>query len=193
MSADEDSDDDVEDEEDAEEDDEEENGDETAATAGGHEVGETVSDENGEQTLVSLADEVGTFESGPVVLEIEKANGVSAAFEAEPAMLLDDPEVEYIQVDMNVENTSEDDVMFYASQATLITDTGEQLEPDMMLSDHIDGDYFGQVSKDGSSFYILENSNADDVESIELRYNAAHDENFEDLGEDISVEIDLER
>ncbi|MBB6450986.1 hypothetical protein HNR44_002976 [Geomicrobium halophilum] len=185
---------DIDEEEEGNEDDEsDEDGEDAATTEGGHEVGETVSDENGEQTLVSLADDVGTFETGPIILEIEKANGVSAVFEGEAAALLDQDEAEYIQVDMNVENTSEDDIMFYASQATLITDTGEQLDPDMFLSDHMDGEYFGEVSKSGSSYYFLENSTADEVQSIELRYSAPTDEDFMDVGDELQIEIDLER
>ncbi|GAK12205.1 DUF4352 domain-containing protein [Geomicrobium sp. JCM 19039] len=188
-------DDEVDDDEDDLEDDEQvnnEESDDAPATEGGHVVGETVSDENGEQTLVSLNEDIDTIESGPIVLEIEKVNGVSAVFEGMAADMLDDPEVEYIQVDMVVENTSDDDVTFYASQAKLITDTGEQLDPDMWFSDHLDGDYFGNVTKSGSSIYILENSMAEDVTSVELRYSAPFDtDSWDDLGEDIKIEIDL--
>lgn len=156
--------------------------------------GETVEDENGRVTLISRTDDVGTFESGPIVMEIEKANGASAELEGDLADFMETDQAEYIQVDMTVENTIEEDVTFYASQATLITDTGEQLEPDMWLSDHMDGDYLGAVTKSGSSFYILENSTAEEVESIELRYSAASDtETWDDIGEEIVVETELER
>lgn len=95
---------------------------------------------------------------------------------------------------MNVENTSEDDVNFYASQATLITDTGEQLESDILFSEHIHGEFLGAVSKSGDSAYILKNGNAEDVQSVELRYSAATDmEAWHELGEEIVVEAELER
>lgn len=156
-------------------------------------VGDVIKGEAGDSTLVSRTDDVGTFESGPIVLEIEKANGVSLDVNDDFVDMFDSEEVEYIQVDMKVENTSEDNVTFYASQATMTTNTGEQLEPDMLLSDHIDGEYLGEVNKSGSSFYILENSKAEDVESIKLFFSAPDDEDFESVGEDIEVEISLEK
>ena len=156
-------------------------------------VGDVVTNEAGESTLVSRSDDVGTFESGPIKMTIEKANGVSMKVNPDYVDVFGGEELEYIQVDMTVENTSEEHITFYASQATLTTSTGEQLEPDMLMSDHIDGEYLGAVTKSGTSFYILENSKAEDVESIKLFYSAAIDEDWEDVGEKIEVEIPLEK
>lgn len=102
-------------------------------------------------------------------------------------------QLKYIQVDLQVENTSDDNITFYASQAIMTTSTGEQLEPDMLMSDHIDGEYFGEVNKSGTSIYILENSVAEDVDSIRLIFSAASDENFEDVGEEIDIEVELDK
>lgn len=156
-------------------------------------VGDTVTNEAGESLLVSRTDDVGTFESGPIKLTIEKANGVSMKINDDYVDMLGGKELEYIQVDMTVENTSDDHISFYASQATMTTSTGEQLESDMLMSDHIDGEFLGAVTKSGSSFYFLENSKAEDVESIKLFYSAPHDENFEDIGDKIEVEIPLNK
>ncbi len=156
-------------------------------------VGDTVTSDNGEQTLVSRTDDVGTFESGPINLTIEKVNGVSANLKGDLAEIMETDQLEYIQVDMNVENTSEETVSFYASQATMTTNTGEQLEPDMLMSEHIDGEFIGQVNKSGTSFYILENSKAENVESIRLIFSAASNDNFEDIGEEIDIEVDLKK
>ncbi|MBN8235776.1 hypothetical protein JF544_10985 [Halobacillus kuroshimensis] len=156
-------------------------------------VGDTVTSEAGEQTMVSRTDDVGTFESGPISLTIEKVNGVSGTLKGEAAALMDKEEIEYIQVDMKTSNSSEDHITFYASQAVMTTNTGEQLEPDMLMSDHIDGEYLGQVNKEGTSFYFLKNSKAEDVESITLYYSAALNENFEDIGEEIEVDVNLNK
>ena len=156
-------------------------------------VGDVVTSEVGEATLVSRTDDVGTFESGPIKLTVEKANGVSMAVSDEYYDFFETDQLEYIQVDLQVENTSEDNITFYASQAIMTTSTGEQLEPDMLMSDHIDGEYFGEVNKSGTSFYILENSDAEDVESIRLIFSAASNENFEDIGEEIDIEVELNK
>ncbi|WP_390216819.1 hypothetical protein [Halobacillus campisalis] len=156
-------------------------------------VGDTVSSDAGEMTLVSRTDDVGTFESGPITMDITKVNGVSGELSQEMQDYMEMEQVEYIQVDMEVSNSSEEDIIFYASQATMITDTGEQLESDMMLSDHIDGEFLGEVNKQGSSFYILENSKAEDVNSVTLRYDPASNSDYEDLGEELEIEVELER
>jgi len=157
-------------------------------------VGDTITSDVGEATLVSLTDDVGTFESGPIELTIEKANGASMKVsDGYVDMFNGEEELEYIQVDMTVENTAEDHITFYASQAVMTTDSGEQLDPDMLLSDHIDGEFLGEITKSGTSFYFLENSLAEEVESITLFFSAASDENFENVGEEIEVEIPLNK
>ena len=172
---------------------EEEKNTEHDETAGGNKVGDVISNEAGDSTLVSLANDVGTFESGPIKLTIDKANGVSMEVSNSYVDLFETNQLEYIQVDMTVENTSEDHITFYASQAVMTTSTGEQLDPDFILSDHIDGEYLGPITKSGSSFYILENSKAEDVESIKLFYSAPSNEDWEDVGEEIVVEIPLSK
>jgi hypothetical protein len=157
-------------------------------------VGDTITSDVGEATLVSRTDDVGTFESGPIELTIEKANGAAMKVSDEYVDMFDgQEELEYIQLDMTVENTSEDHITFYASQAVMTTDSGEQLDPNMLLSDHIDGEFLGEVTKSGTSFYFLENSSAEEVESINLFFSAASDENFESVGEEIEVEIPLNK
>lgn len=156
-------------------------------------VGDVVTSEAGEAALVSRTDDVGTFESGPIKLTIEKANGVSMAVSDDYIEFFETEQLEYIQLDLHVENTSEDNITFYASQAIMTTSTGEQLESDFLMSDHIDGEYYGKVNKSGTSFFMLENSKAEDVESIRVIFSAAHDENFEDVGEEIDIEIELNK
>ncbi|MGB6409354.1 MAG: hypothetical protein WBF39_17910, partial [Planococcus donghaensis] len=89
------------------------------------------------------------------------------------------------------ENTSEEDMSFYLGQATAITNTKEQLEPDMVLSEYIEGDYLGQVRHEGHNVYILKNSTVDELESIELRITAPTDSNYETVGDDVSHTIEV--
>lgn len=166
---------------------------EEATTEGGTSIGETVSNEGGDHELVSLAEDVGTFESGPMTLNITKVNGVSSKLKGQLATMMDTEELEYIQVDMNAESSSDETVSFYPSQATLVTDTGEQLEPDMMMSEHMDGEFMGKVKKEGINYYILEQSKAADVKHVKLVITGATDSNFEKVGEDITVEVDLKQ
>lgn len=93
--------------------------------------------------------------------------------------------------DIEVENTSDKDVSFYISQAKLISNTKEQVEPDMIASTYIDGEFLGAVKKKGTNVYLLKNSKAEDVKSVEIRISAPTDKNFNKLGEDIKFTIDI--
>jgi hypothetical protein len=99
--------------------------------------------------------------------------------------------VNAITIEMTGENTAEEDMSFYLGQATIVTNTKEQLEPDMYLSEHIEGDYLGQVIHTGYNVYILKNSTVDDLKSIELRISAPMNSNFESIGEDIVQTIEV--
>lgn len=99
--------------------------------------------------------------------------------------------VHAITIKMSGENTSDEDMSFYLGQATIITNTKEQLEPDMFLSEHIEGDYLGQVIHDGYNVYILKNSTVDELKSIEIRVSAPVNGNFDSIGEDIVQTIEV--
>lgn len=100
-------------------------------------------------------------------------------------------EVHAFTVQLAGENTADEDMSFYLGQATAITNTKEQLDPDMFLSDYIDGEYLGQVRHEGHNVYILKNSTVDELESIELRILAPSDSEFNNVGEDASHIIEV--
>jgi uncharacterized lipoprotein len=154
-------------------------------------VGETTENEGGSHTLIARNDQVDTQETGPMILNVTQVNAISSQLKGEVADLMETDAIEYIQIDMEVENTSEDTITFYPSQATITTNTGEQLEADMWLSDHIDGDFIGAVKKSGSQFFILENSNAEDIEWVRILINAPHDADWNDVGEELDFQVEL--
>lgn len=102
-------------------------------------------------------------------------------------------EVHVFTVQFTGENTSEEDMSFYLGQAIAITNTKEQLEPDMFLSEYINGEYMGQVKHEGHNVYILRNSTVNELESIELRITAPTDSNFETVGDDVSHTIEVNK
>jgi uncharacterized lipoprotein len=155
------------------------------------EVGETREDSNGSFTLVARNGNESTFETGPMILTISQVNAISAQVKGDLADFMETDALEYIQIDMQVENTSEDTITFYASQATITTNTGEQLESDMWLSDHIDGDFIGAVKKNGSQFFVLQNSKAEDIEWVRVIISAPNDENWDNVGEKLDFKIEF--
>ncbi|GAE31893.1 hypothetical protein [Halalkalibacter hemicellulosilyticus] len=156
-----------------------------------HQVGDVIENDGGSFTLVSRQDEIDTQETGPIVLNVAQVNATSAQIEGDLANFMETDEIEYIQIDFEVENTSEETITFFAGQATITTNTGEQLESDMWLSDHIDGEYIGAVRKSGSQFFILENSKAEDIEWVRILINAPFDDDWNDLGEDLDFTVEF--
>lgn len=101
-------------------------------------------------------------------------------------------EVTVVALDVTVENTSEDDVSFFMGQATLISNTKEQVDPHMFLSDYIQGEYLGNVQSSGTLIYILPNSNATDITSLTLRVSAPMTPDFTSLSDDVEINISFE-
>ncbi|MGJ9384294.1 hypothetical protein [Salipaludibacillus sp. CF4.18] len=155
------------------------------------EVGESVETEGGTFTLHARQDEIDTIETGPIVLNIEQLNSQSGELSPDMADIMETDELDMIQIDLNVENTSDEDITFYSGQATIATSTGEQIEADMFLSDHIDGEMMSGINANGTFFFVLENSNAEDVESVRLTWDAPTDADWETIGEDVDIEVEF--
>lgn len=135
-------------------------------------------------------------ESGPIKYNI-KAIQVSklTATTDDMASALDvekDKEVTLVAMDIEVENTSEKTISFYPDQSEITTNTKEQVSSELFLSDSVGGDYIGKVKKSGTVFFILKNSSADDIDTITYHVDAPCDENFESVGDKVSVELKFE-
>lgn len=102
-------------------------------------------------------------------------------------------EVHAFTIQLAGENTKEEDMNFYLGQATAITNTKEQLEPDMFLSEYIEGEYLGQVRHEGYNVYVLKNSTVDQLETVELRIAAPSNSNWDTVGEDVSHVIEVNK
>lgn len=100
-------------------------------------------------------------------------------------------EVTVIAVNASAENTSNDTVNFYLDQATLTTNTKEQVDSDMFLGEYIDGEYIGNVIHSGSMVYILKNSKATDIQKISLHIDAPSDQDFNTIGDNVTVDINI--
>ncbi|MGY3186425.1 hypothetical protein [Lysinibacillus sp. TE18511] len=138
-----------------------------------------------------------TGQSGPLKYNIEDVVLKKATPKSEEAAnLFDVPvgtEVDLITIFMNGENTSTEDMSFYLGQATIITNTKEQLEPDMILSEHIEGNYLGQVKQEGYNVYVLKNSKVEDLKTIEIRIDAPLNSNMDRQGEDITQTFEVNK
>lgn len=160
-------------------------------------VGEVV-EENGLRKVPVITDkelnrtgETGPFKYSIKAIQISKLTATNDEM-AEMLEIEKDKEVTLVVMDVSVENTTDATNYIYFDQATLTTNTKEQVETNWVLSDYIDGEYLGAVIHEGSIFYILKNTNADDLTNITLHIDAPFDESFENIGEEVVIDLVFE-
>src|SRR5699024_3718645 len=100
-------------------------------------------------------------------------------------------DVTLVTVKMKAENKGKDKVSFYADQAVLTTNKGEQSEANLMVSEDVGGEFKEEDKKEGKIYYEVE-SEPDEIEKITLDVNGVSNEEFESLGDDITIEIELD-
>lgn len=87
---------------------------------------DTITTDMGEMNVVKQITEAGSFESGPMVVHVNEINVMEGKLSEDyQEMLSKDEDISYIEINMEVENTSEDRIAFYPGQAIITTNTGE--------------------------------------------------------------------
>lgn len=78
-----------------------------------------------------------------------------------------------ILIDFHIQNTSEENFDTFPTQATLVTDTGEQIDGYGTIdSTELDSEIYPGVQKQGSAIWYLENSKVSDVKSVKLIWDS---------------------
>lgn len=92
-----------------------------------------------------------------------------------------------------IENTTDGKFTTYPDQATLVTSTGEQVEADMLVSDHLGGEIDKGVIKEGNVIFYLKRGNADKIEWVKLSWDTRQgaEDNFDAEIKTYEVELQL--
>lgn len=167
------------------------------------ETGEIIDPEFGIMKTIGVgfSDEVGIdgtdaplkpIEMGPMKLFID---GV-AILDVEPnedmkMMFNDKDKVKAVVVDMKAENTSDDDITFNPNSAIIVTDTGEQVESEMFLMGDVGGDFLGKVTKEGQTWWLLNNLEKDIKEITMIISPPYKTEDWEDEGEERRIKFEV--
>lgn len=141
---------------------------------------------------LNLTGETGPFKYTIAAIQVSKVTALTES----AAELLDiekDEEVTVVTIQASAENTSDDTNSFYIGQAQLTSNTKEQVDCDMLFSEYIDGEFLGKVVHEGTLTYILPKTKAEELLQITLHIDAPHDENFENIGENIKIDIKIEK
>ena len=54
--------------------------------------------------------------------------------------------VTVVTINMTASNSTDQTISFYPDQATLVTDTGQQVDADLWFSGNVGGDFLGKVT-----------------------------------------------
>lgn len=117
--------------------------------------------------------------------------------DADVAYLLDaevGEEYTLVSLVMVFENTSDDEIHFSPrTDMTLVTNQKEQVDTSMWLTQDFDSSYKGRVQQTGNVHFLLKNSPANEITSLELWMDAPTDTHYHSAGEDMRIKINLER
>lgn len=127
--------------------------------------------------------------SGPFIVKILG----SRLFTFEPSedtkfMFDNKDKVTVITLHVEVENTSEETYTIYPNQGTIVTNTKEQVDCHIWLSEEVGGDFIGQVIKKGDINFILD-SDPEKIKSVKYIISGPRNRNFDIIGEDIIFEL----
>lgn len=139
---------------------------------------------------LNLTGETGPFKYTIEGVQVSKLTATTDEM-AEVLGIEKDKEVALVAINTSAENTTDKTLSFYIGLATLTTNTKEQVEADGFLSEYIEGEFLGNVKNSGNLIYILKNSKAEDITNLTMHIDAPHDENFENVGDEVKIDINL--
>lgn len=131
-----------------------------------------------------------------VKLDVEEARTFKVEADQEMAIFADvevGEELQGLVIKYSVENTSDEPKNFYLDQAEVLTDTGEQLSPAMMLTGgNFKADMMGKVKSTLEIPYFFKDSKADEIKNVKIEIPAVvHPEEYSNLSEPQTVTIDF--
>lgn len=134
-----------------------------------------------------------TFTSGSFNITINKVQVTDIITNDEMKSMFDGKdEVTSIAMSVKVENTSDDELNYYPDQAEITTDTKEQIKAETFLSDSVGGEFKGQIIKEGTIIFVA-NSKAEDINKLTLFIDGPTNQDFKSVGEDLKIDIDLNK
>lgn len=140
-----------------------------------------------EQYKVDAAEEA----IDPIHMTVSPLLTASVDVHEDFAEIVGSDEIDIVQVTLRVENTSDEVITFDMSEATMVTNTGEEIEKDLYLSDFVADTIYPDMYFHGSFIYMLEESLAEDVESVILTWDAPMNEAGEEMSDEIELEIEF--
>ncbi|WP_290767990.1 MULTISPECIES: hypothetical protein [Exiguobacterium] len=158
---------------------------ETSEGIGGSDEFEVEEDEIGVSQIYMKNRNLGIEEKiGPIIFQIDKVQTLRLQVSSDFCFMFDDKkEVTIVSFNVIVENTSDDTVSFYPNQARLVTNTGEQVDANIIVSEDVGGEFLGKVKKEGGVLFQVDSMPA---ELTEVRFvvEGPYNDQFNTIAED---------
>ncbi|MFB9860883.1 hypothetical protein ACFPFV_09450 [Salinicoccus siamensis] len=161
------------------------------------EANEELAGEDGLTEIYGYNDEEVTEEVGSLIVTRNSAVVFGMKLDEDTAWYFEDEgyslgdEVQMITIEYTVENTVEDPRDFYLNQTTLITSTGEQIESEWLMDSGLQSEMLGAVKSTGDVTFLLRNSDADDIEWVDIIIPSLSDENYDIVSEEYKQRIEI--
>ena len=154
---------------------------------------ETQKTDIGLMTIYKTNEEVNLEQqSGPFIVKVLKSRISTLEPNEDSKFMFDNKDkVTIITLYVEVENTSKEINYIYPNQGTIVTNTKEQVDCDLLLSEDIGGDFIGEVIKKGNIFFVLD-SDPEEITNAKYIISGPHNENLDRLGEDITFELSFQ-
>lgn len=152
-------------------------------------IGKTIGNDQLDYEIKKAGVKENEYTTGPFKVKI---TGVSAGTmtpktEEMKSFLQDKEDTQVIILFATVENTEDKKANLYLNQSLITTDTQEQLEPDLLLSEG-SGEFLSAVKQDMTMVYYPQ-TDVEKTKEIVLHVEAPSDENFEAIGDELNITI----
>ncbi|WP_096154553.1 MULTISPECIES: hypothetical protein [Bacillus] len=150
-------------------------------------IGEPIITDGGTFIIHARNGNVESAKTGDVEVEFYQVAAMSGELEGEFAEYVGEEAIEYIQVDLIVNNLSDEKLLFLVDNMSIETSDGQVIENANPIFSNEFGDTLdGKEEKKGSLFFFLDTS-ASEVEWVEIKIPAVQNENKDTIGEEIRV------
>src|SRR5699024_303072 len=132
-------------------------------------VGDQISNEHGDFTIHKITTEEVETEEIPVNVKISRMLAASGEVKGSFVDILGKEVLDYIEFDVRIENITDEIINFQIVKGKVVTNTGEEIDSaDILLSDFVPDEIRSQVYVHGKFFYVLEDTKAEDIESVRI-------------------------
>lgn len=162
-----------------------------SVSEGEYKVGDTLEADGGTSEVVAVNYGINeTVENGDFTVTLKDARLLQ--FEPSPEFvdMFEDESLPMIAFNIDVTNNSDATNTIYPDQGVAVTDTGQQIDAELLFSDDVGGDFLGQVTKSGEVLFLGE-GDASEISNVRYIIGSGHDEELESFGEDIEFTVDF--